>query len=119
MKKGFTLVEVIAIVAILAVITLLVVPRVNNTIKNNKKKVCDGIVKTIEDAASSYAYLHINEMPTTGSIEITLQELMQEDLLQNDLENPYTHEKISKSNTVRITKNENNYEFAYTGDDCK
>ena len=119
MKKGFTLVEVIAIVAILAIITLLVVPKVNNIIKNNKKKTCDGIVTTIEDAASSYAYLHINEMPSSGSIEISLQQLINENLLQKDLENPYTNEQISKSNTVKITKNGNNYNFIYQGDDCK
>lgn len=123
MKKGFTLVEVIAIVAILAIITVLVVPKVKNTIEKNKRKVCEGIKKTIEDSAKSYTYLHISEVDnailSSGYKEITLKKLIEEDLLTSELEDPYTKEAISKENTVRITKSGNSYEFTYMGDDCK
>ena len=123
MKKGFTLVEVLAVIVILAVIALLVVPKVNNTIKNNKEKVCNSIKTSAEDAANSYTYMHTDEIDLSisnnGYAEITLLKLMEEGLLKTDLENPYTKEEISKTNTVKITKSGNTYNYEYTGVDCK
>ena len=37
-KNGFTLIEVTAVVLILAILTVIVVPKVNSTIKKNREK---------------------------------------------------------------------------------
>ena len=40
MKKGFTLVELLAILGLLSVITLITIPAVDGVIKKNKQKMC-------------------------------------------------------------------------------
>lgn len=122
-KNGFTLIEVTAVVIILALLTVIIVPKVNNTIRKNKEKVCASIKVSAEDGAQTYAYAHINEIDTeidnNGYAEITLLKLMQEGLMKKELINPYNNEPISTSNVVRITRNGNSYEYLYTGVDCK
>lgn len=122
-KNGFTLIEITAVALLLGIIAVLVIPKVNNTIKNNKEKVCDSIKSNAEDAAKSYTYMNTNEIDniitTNGFAELTLYKLMQEGLINKNLENPYNNEPISTSNVVKIEKNGNEYTYTYMGVDCK
>ncbi len=122
-KNGFTLIEITAVALLLGIIAVLIIPKVNNTIKMNKAKVCDSIKNTAEDAAKSYTYLNISEVDnaiaTDGYAEITLYKLMQEGLINKKLENPYNNEPISTSNVVKVEKNGNEYIYTYMGVDCK
>ncbi len=53
-KKGFTLVELIAVIVILALISLIVFPAVNSMIKNSKEKAYNVQIDEIIDAAKNY-----------------------------------------------------------------
>ena len=123
MKKGFTLIEVTAVIAILGILAIFVVPKVSTVISNSKKKVCESIRITAEDAAKSYNYLHSNEVETainnSGYYEVTLLQLQREGLLETDIENPETGEIVSTSNVVKITLENNIYVYTYMGDECK
>lgn len=123
MKRGFTLVELLATIFILGLLIIIAVPKVNTLISNSKKNVCDSILTSIEDAAEGYVYKNTSEVDSAitsnGYFEITLLTLQEEDLLEVDLENPYTNENIDNTNVVKITKNGNKYEYTYMGDDCK
>lgn len=122
-KRGFTLIEVTAVVILLGVIAVLIIPKVSNTININKDKVCDSIKVTAEDAAESYSYMHMsaidNLIDSNGYAEVTLAVLIQEGLLKKDLVNPYTNEPISTANVVKIEKVNNSYTYTYMGVDCK
>ena len=122
MKKGFTLVEIIAVVAILGIIAVLVVPKVSTTILNSKERVCDSIEKSIIDAANSYNYMHSSEVDSSitsnGYFDVTILSLKSEGLLETKLVSPNTNLEISSNNVVRITKNGNVYTYTYMGDDC-
>ena len=53
-KKGFTLIELIAVIVILALISLIVFPAVNSMIKNSKEKAYNVQIDEIIDAAKNY-----------------------------------------------------------------
>lgn len=121
-KNGFTLIEVTAVVIILAILVVLVVPKVNSIIRRNKEKACSSIKVNAESAAEDYTLMHTNqidtEITTNGYSDITLLTLMQAGLLDKKLINPYNQEPISTSNVVRITKSGNIYTYTYMGVDC-
>ena len=123
MKKGFTLIEVTAVIAILGILAIIVIPKVGTIISNNKKRVCESIRVTTEDAAKSYSYIHINEIDAaindSGYYEVTLLELQKEGLLPTNIENPETGENVSSSNVVKITYENNAYVYTYMGDECR
>lgn len=122
-KNGFTLIEVIVTVLLLSLLTVFIVPRVSTIISNNKDKVCDSIIISIEEAAKNYTYLNTgvvdNAIVNDTYFEITLLDLQKEGLLKKELENPHTNQKIPNTNKVKITKVGNVYSYTYLGDECK
>jgi len=122
-KNGFTIIEITVTVLLLSILTIFIVPRVSTIISNNKAKVCDSIVTSIETAAKNYTYLNTlvvdSAISSDGYFEITLLDLQKEGLLKVELENPYTNEMIPNTNKAKITKNGNMYSYTYMGDECK
>lgn len=85
-KKGFTLVELLAVIVILGVLLLIAVPAVQNIIKSSKKKAFDSAIKlTIEnietlastavDSSITPCYVTFGDKKGLGSLksEITLE----------------------------------------------
>ena len=122
-KNGFTLIEDIVTVLLLSLLTVFIVPRVSTIISNNKDKVCDSIIISIEEAAKNYTYLNTgvvdNAIVNDTYFEITLLDLQKEGLLKKELENPHTNQMIPNTNKVKITKIGNVYSYTYLGDECK
>lgn len=121
-KNGFTLIELSAVVAILAILSLIIIPKAKNIIDSNKNKTCDSIRLSALDAAKSYSYIHMtavdSAITSTGYFDVTILTLQQEGLLKTDIENPKTGQLIPTSNVVRITKINDNYSYDYRGADC-
>ena len=53
-NKGFTLVEILAILVILGVIIAIMIPNVNNLIEKNKNNSYNQLIKSIESATKMY-----------------------------------------------------------------
>ena len=53
-RKGFTLIEVLLVIAILAIIMILLVPNIFVLVEKNEQNSCNTIVKNIESAAKIY-----------------------------------------------------------------
>ena len=54
MKKGFTLVELLAVIVILAVVLIIAVPQITETIKASRLKTIEGSAKLIAKNADEY-----------------------------------------------------------------
>lgn len=55
MKKGFTLVELLAVIIILGVIALITFPIVDNSIKNSKQAALEQTIDSILESARNYS----------------------------------------------------------------
>ena len=55
MKKGFTLVELLAVLVILGLLGLIVVPVVDKIIKDNRNNLYELQIKNIEEGARNWA----------------------------------------------------------------
>lgn len=113
MKRGFTLVELMAVVIILAVIGLIAIPTVDKVIKDNKNKLYQAQINSIDDAAKTWSDSHVNLLPESSSeaISIPLILLKQEGLLPIDFKNPKTDEPFYDNMYIDITFEKNSYNY--------
>ncbi len=76
-KKGFTLVELLAVITLIGILGLITVPVINNTIKNSRKKAFKETLNAIVEAAKIYNadtdYLAINENKRIDVLDTNLK----------------------------------------------
>lgn len=106
-KKGFTLVELLAVIVVLGLISLLTVPTVGKIIRDNREKTANVNIDTILNAAYDFvqrnpSYLPNNIDGTTGT-KILLNDLITAGLIKEDMVNPKTDSKYNKNCEIIIT----------------
>lgn len=74
-KNGFTLVELMITVAIILIVTLLITPRINKIVADNRNKGYKEIEKRLEEAAAKYIHEEYISSDATN-ITITKQNLI-------------------------------------------
>lgn len=115
MKKGFTLVELLAVVTLIGLLSLIVIPVVDKIIKDNKEQLYHTQIKMIEDSARSWAADNIFELPSNNGemLSKTICDLEKSGFLELDVKNPKTGELFYKDAVVKITKTANGYEYTF------
>jgi prepilin-type N-terminal cleavage/methylation domain-containing protein len=116
MKKGFTLVELLAVIVILTIILVIVIPSVQDAIEESKQKAYNVTVESIEDAAKSYLYFNSgsykDEFTASGHITVDIQLLKDEGFLKQDIRNPKNDEYIDGHVIITyVSANKYTYEF--------
>lgn len=120
MNKGFTIVELLAVIIILAIIGTIGTVTVNNYINVSKAKSLDMQYESIKKAAQSYASKHVFDDITPSSTcslvsdkcckkmpaseeecYITLADLINDKLI-DELKDPKNGGKISNSTLIKI-----------------
>ena len=118
MKKGFTLVELLAVLVILSVVSMLVFPNVVKIIANSKEKLYQSQIRDIESIGKNFAMEH-TELLDSNHINptyVTIDALKNAGYLEMDkISNPKTGEEIN--GCVRIDYNETNNQYHYNYED--
>lgn len=121
-RKGFTLIEVIMALAIIAILVLILVPNVFVLINKNNEKSCKSLKKNIESAAKVYVTNNKYDLGFScdSTVEISFDTLVKSGDLKGIITNPVTKKDIELTNTVSVTYNCNNKTFSYVvnGIDC-
>lgn len=128
MKKGFTLVELLAILVILGVITLVAAPAIVSTNRKSLENDYTQFKKTIENAAEIYVETHLDDsdviaLKNSGtSMSIPVSTLISSGLLNGSMSNPKVkpdgsgNEKIIKQNiSVNASKSGSTITYTYSG----
>lgn len=124
MKKGFTLIEMIGSIVILAMIALIAFPAVLNLLNSSQSKVDDGVKNYIIGAAREYVSEHVNCYPKNsnatmpsecgGSVPVINDDKLTVGLLLNQ---GYASEKSitedMKNDYIKVTTNGTIYEYEY------
>lgn len=114
MKKGFTLVEMLSVIVILAVITLIAFPAIDNTLKESREKAYQQNIENIEKVAVTYSVT--NDLGYNSEYQIlSLQTLKNAGLLKDeDIVNPTNDSVMTGCVLYRWITVSNQYEFKYS-----
>lgn len=117
MKKGFTLIELIGSITILAIIALIAFPVISNVLKKGNDDIDSYTKKVIISAANKYVNEHKDLYPKAGSAKnLCVDTLYNEGYLEDSFYKKYGT-KIS-SGGVLVKSTNTKYNFKYT-EDCQ
>lgn len=114
MKKGFTLVELLVVIALLAVVAVLVTTSVIGILNRSKNSLSDSQINTLEDAAEKWGTINADKMPYNDgdTIDVDIKDLADEGFLDSsDLENPKNGQDLC--GVVRISYKADNNQYSY------
>lgn len=116
MKKGFTLIELLAVIVILGLIAVIVMPTIDQFIRNSQQTSFDSQVKSILEGAKNWSADNYDSLPANNgeSITITLSQLQSGDYVIDNIKNPKTNEPFSSKSLITITNNNGEYIYKFT-----
>lgn len=106
-NKGFTLVEIMAVLVIMGVLLLVTVPSVFNSLDKKKNREHEQIIEEIKSAAELYVTQNEDVqtfLNSAGSINISYATLVAEGLINGNEIDPLTSEPWNTNSYVFITK---------------
>lgn len=118
-NKGFTLVELLAVLILLAILTLLIVPNVSKSInffrRDSIKKQTDNILTAASNWVSHQIEHNPNILPKDGeNVLVTIGELKNAGFLEINIKNPSNNKLIPNTDIVTITRNGQSFVPTYT-----
>lgn len=111
-NKGFTLVELLSVMALLSVIALMIYPLVDDYVSNSRQKGYDNQIDNMIAAAKNWAADNTTKLPDQGNtVTVTLGTLIDGGYSET-VTNPKT--KTAFSTATKINIKNNNGAFEYT-----
>lgn len=106
-NKGFTLVELIAVVLILALIGILVIPAIGKTIKDTKSDLYESQVTALIDGMQNWVADHPRLLPSEPGekVYVSLGQLKLGNYIDMDIKNPKTDKYFNTEIRMSVEKN--------------
>ncbi len=112
--KGFTLVELLAVIIILGLIALITIPAIGNIISDSQEKAYNEQIKRIEGIARNWSATNTNLLPDSGTYYLSLDTLKEEGLLkEEDLKNPKDKSTMNGCVAIEFDEQTNQYVYNY------
>ena len=115
-KKGFTLIEIMAIIILLSVISIIIYPVINNTISKSEDDLYDQQIEELVRLSNAWvAGNAIDLVPKEGfTYDLTFEELATQGyIVEKDIINPKTGEVFPGCMKVTYNSVDSNYNVSY------
>ena len=122
MKKGFTLVELLAVIVILAAVSVIVFPAITTFVTKSKENLYEVQVKDIELASSKWELENKDLLDSyhINSVYLDLSVLQKEGFLESGkIENPKTGEDMNGCVEIKYNDNTSQYHEVYYDVTCE
>ena len=114
-NKGFTMIELLAVITILGVLSILSIAGISTLIQKSKNKEIEAQRKIIKLAAQSYIQFNKTKAPKRAgdTVDITLTELKNNNFLKEDIKDSsgYSCMANSKITVKKVADNKNDYTY--------
>ena len=112
-KKGFTLVEMLAVVAILIIVIAIITPKIFTQFKHAEKVTDQEQINSLIETARIYMNQNSNLLPEENNIyTISLNDLKESGLIQTkEILNPSTKEELTGFIIAKYENNKYKYEY--------
>ena len=119
-KKGYTLIELLAVLSVMAIILLIAIPSITKQLSDIEENKYTQFKQNVYLAAESY----INAYPTNyevlkmdgGTACINIASLIEDGWIKSSFSNPKTNKAISLKSSVKVTNNSGEYIYRYYPD---
>ena len=115
-KKGFTLIEIIAIIILLSVIALITYPVINNLISDSKDELYDKQISELVRLSNTWVTKNITKLKTIDgyTYNLSFDELYEQGFVSDEqVKNPKTGQKLSGCMKVTYNPSNNGYNVIY------
>ena len=106
-KNGFTLIEIIVTIGIMAVIGLVISTNMIGLFSSEEDKEYEAFIKRIEEAACTYVETNWDSNKRSSckssNCTVTINELIQSGLVEENLKDPNTKELVSNSTKYNVS----------------
>lgn len=121
MKKGFTLVELLAVISILGIISLLVTVSVIGTLNKAKSSLSNTQISTIEKAAENWATVNADKMPLDSTeLKVDINTLSDDGYLDSsNLKDPKNNSQICGVVKIKYNEEKSQYKYTFEQNSCE
>ena len=107
-KRGYTLIEIIAVIVIIALVTTIVILNFDTSIGKTNTKKEESFVTDLEKAACVYIDLKENTAfkntcYSSGTCTVTVGQLVTSGILSSDMKDPSTNNDVDQQLSVSVT----------------
>lgn len=117
-KRGFTLVELLAVIVILIVIAGITIPVINTSLEKAAQSAYDKQISLIESAAKKWGAENDTKLPDIGStsiVTVDFSTLIEAGHLKNEkILNPITEEELEGCVKISYDSEYNQYVYEYS-----
>lgn len=118
-SKGFTLVEILAVITIIGILALIAVPTVDSIIKRGKEDAYNVQKQAVLAGLKNWAASKTLTLPTVNgeTLTATIGDLKVAGFLEVEIRNPMNDLCFSNDTVLVVTRKNNNYTYTFQDED--
>ena len=112
-KHGFTLVELMAVIAVLGVVAAITIPKITDTLEKSKQRAYNNQINSLMSIAKRWAASNPDKLSEETKLQFSI--LFDEGYIkQKDIINPMTDENLKGCIKITYDEEYSQYKYEYT-----